>query len=73
MKNNFWKERLRDVSRGVDPKKRGGLRKIKSAEEPCRHPEHNPPMHIHLEPGVYEYVCPACGRTVIFSVPPVTF
>ena len=54
------------------PKKPGGLRKIESAEEPCLHPEHNPPTHIHLEPGVYEYVCPACGRTTTFSVPSIT-
>lgn len=29
---------------------------------PCLHPEHNPPMHIVLGPGTYEWACPNCGR-----------
>ena len=60
--------------RDNDLPRKSGLRKIGNAPEPvCRHPEHNPPMHIHLEPGTYEYVCPGCGRTVIFSVPLITY
>ena len=48
----------------------GGLRKIADAESaPCMSPEHNPPMHIVLEPGTYEYVCPACGQKTTFVVP----
>ena len=42
-------------------------------EEPCKHPEHNPPMHISLENGVYEYTCPACGKRVEFVVNNPTF
>ena len=30
----------------------------------CMHPEHNPPGMIVLQPGTYEYSCPACGHTV---------
>lgn len=35
--------------------------KIGEVKQPCLHPEHNPPTHIVLEPGIYEYVCPGCG------------
>lgn len=31
-------------------------------EKQCHHPEHDPPGMIVLRPGVYEHVCPACGR-----------
>ena len=49
-----------------------GLKKIKDAEQPCLSPEHNPPSHIVLEPGgTYEYVCPACGKRIEFTVPMV--
>ena len=34
----------------------------------CRHPEHNPPGHIVLEDGTYEYECPACGKITIIHV-----
>jgi hypothetical protein len=49
-----------------------GLRKIKDAEKPCMHPEHNPPSMIVLSPGTYEHTCPGCGNTVIFTVPLIT-
>jgi len=52
--------------------KRGGLRKIegkKWIKKQCMSPEHNPPMHIVLQPGTYEYVCPACGNKIKFTVP----
>lgn len=26
----------------------------------CSHPEHEPPKHIALSPGVYEHTCPKC-------------
>lgn len=53
--------------------KKGGLRKIGGDEmNYCTSPEHNPPMHIVLEPGRYEYVCPACGYKQIFTVPGVS-
>lgn len=50
--------------------KEGGLRKIRefTPQEICRHPEHNPPMHIVLSPGIYEYTCPGCGKTITFIV-----
>jgi hypothetical protein len=38
----------------------------------CRHSEHNPPMHIVLEPGTYEYICPGCGNKTVFDVPLIT-
>lgn len=57
----------------IDPekKKKGGIRKIADLPEPeiCRHPEHKPPMYIVLKPGMYEYTCPGCGKTVNFTVP----
>jgi hypothetical protein len=28
---------------------------------PCRSSLHEPPGHIVLKPGIYEYTCPACG------------
>jgi len=34
----------------------------------CKHPEHNPPGMIVLEPGLYEYECPACGLKQKFVV-----
>lgn len=34
----------------------------------CSHPEHNPPMHIALRPGTYEWICPACGNKQIVVV-----
>jgi hypothetical protein len=53
------------------------LRKIDDPEhdkwikqQPCLHPEHNPPTMIVLEPGTYEHTCPGCGRTITFVVPP---
>ena len=30
--------------------------------EICRHPEHDPPKLVLLEPGVHVYKCPACGK-----------
>ena len=44
--------------------------KIKDLKEPviCRHPEHDPPNMMVYQPGVYEHVCPACGRKQTFTV-----
>ena len=52
--------------------KKGGTRKIADLpqEKICRNKEHNPPMHMVYEPGIYEHVCPACGERQIFIVPP---
>lgn len=42
----------------------GGFRKVGDWEQTpiCRHPSHNPPGMIVLEPGHYEYECPGCGH-----------
>jgi len=34
----------------------------------CHDPEHNPPGHISLPPGRYEYTCPSCHRRIEFTV-----
>ena len=39
----------------------------------CRNRLHNPPTHIDLKPGVYEYTCPSCGKVVVFTVPSITY
>lgn len=35
----------------------------------CRHPDHNVPNMIVLEPGTYEHTCPGCGNVIRFVVP----
>ena len=55
-----------------NPKKAGGLRKIGGIKPPCLGREHMPPMHIVLEPGQYEYICPDCGHRTVFTVPYVS-
>lgn len=35
---------------------------------PCRNPNHDPPQHIVLEPGVYEHTCPGCGQKQVFTI-----
>ncbi len=48
------------------------LRKLpepKSQGIVCLHSEHNPPGGIVLDPGVYEWVCPGCGKATQFRVP----
>lgn len=57
----------------VSSNAKDGLRKIKDVEQPCLHPEHNPPMHIYLAAGAYEYTCPSCGKVTTFTVPLITF
>lgn len=44
------------------------LRKIADIAPPCRHPEHNPPGNIVLQPGVYQHICPGCGASNTFKV-----
>lgn len=48
--------------------------KIKEFEKQdiCQHPEHNPPMFMVFEPGIYEHTCPACGKKQTFTVPMIT-
>lgn len=52
-------------------KPKGGFRKIAEFPMPCLHPEHKPPMHIVLQPGLYEYECPGCGMVTTIRVPVV--
>jgi hypothetical protein len=44
------------------------LRKITEIIKPCNHPEHYPPKYLVLRDGVYEYTCPACGKSSFFRV-----
>lgn len=30
--------------------------------EVCTNPGHNPPIHMVLDPGIYEHKCPGCGK-----------
>lgn len=48
------------------------LRKIRDIK-PCLDPAHNPPSHLYLEGGEYEWTCPSCGKKVEFVVPSITF
>lgn len=34
----------------------------------CTDPEHMPPSHMLLEPGLYEHTCPACGQVRLIRV-----
>ncbi len=49
----------------------GGWKRIGDVPKPCLHPKHNPPAHIVLKPGVYEHVCPGCGKRTVVNVPHV--
>lgn len=50
-----------------------GFRKIDDPEDKvCRDPAHNPPSHIVLQPGTYEYTCPSCGNVQVIKVPKIT-
>jgi hypothetical protein len=62
--NEIWSKRMNENIR----KTKGGLRKIADEIKPCFHLEYNPPSHICLQPGTYEYVCPSCGKVTIFNV-----
>lgn len=52
------------------------FRRIKEdAEEEivCTSPYHNPPLHVMLAPGRYQYECPVCWKRTEVTVPGVTF
>lgn len=51
--------------------RKGGTRKIGEYPEikRCLYPEHMPAKHIVLKPGVYEHICPSCGREENFIIP----
>lgn len=42
-------------------------------QDTCLDPEHNPPSHIVLKPGIYEHTCPNCGKITKFSVPKIIY
>lgn len=65
-------EQSNNAKTDVNGSAKGGLRKIKDVEQPCLHPEHNPPMHNNLADGVYEYTCPSCSKVTIVIVPLIT-
>ena len=44
------------------------VKKIADLPKSCLHPQHNPPGHMVYEDGVYEHVCPACGKVQRFTV-----
>lgn len=45
----------------IGPSAEPGFFPLKAAQ-PCRHPEHRMPMHLHIPEGYgYRHVCPACG------------
>lgn len=55
--------------------KHGGFKRISGPEgksERCRDKEHNPPGHICLKPGTYEYTCPSCGAIQVVNIPEIT-
>lgn len=36
----------------------------------CKHPSHNPPMHLHIPQGKrYVHICPSCGDKQILEPP----
>jgi hypothetical protein len=44
------------------------LKRIGDSPELCAHPQHKPPIHQYLEPGIYEHECPRCHAKVQFRV-----
>lgn len=51
--------------------RRGGLKKVDAEDSPtttCLGREHNPPSHIVLANGTYEWTCPNCGHVTRFVV-----
>jgi rubrerythrin len=43
-----------------------------SENKACRNPEHDPPKHISLKPGTYEWTCPVCGKSTRVKIAPAT-
>jgi hypothetical protein len=39
-------------------------------KENCKNIEHDPPKHISLPSGMYEHICPSCGRVTKITVAP---
>lgn len=49
------------------------LEKIADPPKLCRHPDHELPSHLMLEPGRYKHTCAGCGRVTTFVVPERSF
>lgn len=45
---------------------------IEDLKQECNSSEHNPPTHIYLQPGLWEWSCPNCQKTKIVRVPKIT-
>lgn len=45
-----------------------GLKKISESKNICLNSNHEPPSHMVLSPGVYEYVCPGCKEKTIIEI-----
>jgi len=43
--------------------------KLINRKDVCNSPEHQPPMHIHLEPGEHTWKCSRCGEEIVINVP----
>ena len=50
-------------------------RKIKDIDQKqiCLSTEHYPPQHMVYDPGIWEHVCPSCGKKSTFTVTGVIF
>ena len=48
-------------------------KKTKWEIKPCYNPEHNPPTHIVLQPGIHVYKCPGCGKETVINVPEISW
>jgi hypothetical protein len=52
------------------PAKKGGFFDLPKINQ-CRHPEHEPPKHLHIPQGKgYHHVCPGCGAKMNIIIPP---
>ncbi len=73
METNALMEKFQD---DLNWKKKGGFRRIDTPVDnkgECTSIEHNPPSHMYLEGGTYEYTCPQCGNTVTIIVPKISW
>ena len=61
-----------ELNKMLQERAKGGLKKIE-VFKPCLSSEHQPPSHMVLSPGKYEYTCPACGEKTVFTVPLITW
>jgi len=46
--------------------KKSHFRPIPGLKKRCNHPEHKPPMFLHIPQGQeYVHVCPSCGKETV--------